>query len=372
MHWRDQMPKAVKDMEFTEYASSHEEHQIVVDCSLGTNPLGSPECVGEMLPSEGFTNPCGYPNDDLSFKKALSDSWKGAFAPEEVILGTGSIGLIISLARTFCSPITVVLGVAPQFPDGPMHFQFAGASYRTLSLSPPNYKLDIASLIGMMNGDESIVYLDRPHNPTGQTPPLAEIRALVEACMEKDSLLIIDEAYGDFLPPEESAVMLSQRSVIVLRSFSKGHGLAGIRAGYAVVRDPEAHQFIQKVAPPFSVNSIAIDLASAALLDKRFLVRSIEAVRNVKERVLQTILSTPGFSAATTHPQVPILLISSSTRGENLYKRLMDQGIRTEAGTCFELLGPESVRLRVPAPEHLDAFLDRWSAATGGERRNIC
>lgn len=358
------MPKAVREMEFAEYATSQEERPVAVDCSLGTNPLGSPGCVGKLIEAGRFTDPCLYPGDDLPFRKALSDSWKGAFTPEEVILGTGSIGLIISLARTFCSPGAVVLGASPQFPDAPMHFQFAGASYRTVPLSPPDYTLDIASLIEAMTGDESIVYLDRPHNPTGQVPSLSEVQTLAEACTGSGSLLVIDEAYGDFLPSEESAVMLTLGSIIALRSFSKGRGLAGIRAGYAVVRDPEARRFLRKVTPPFSVTSIAMDLATASLLDKEFSICSIEAVKSVKERVLQAVSNTPGFYAATTHPQVPILLISSAMTGENLYELLMDKGIRTEAGTCFEGLGPESVRLRVPAPEQLDSFLDRWDVAT--------
>lgn len=364
MHWRDKMPKAVRDIEFAEYATCREERAVALDCSLGTNPLGSPGCVEKLLSAGQFTNPCAYPGDDLPFKKAISDSWKGVFAPEEVILGTGSIGLIVSLARTFCSPGSVVLGIAPQFPDGPMHFQFAGASFRTVNLCPPDYRLDIASLIEAMRGDESIVYLDRPHNPTGQACPLKEVEALAEACLSRDSLLVVDEAYGDFLPPEESAMMLPQRSMIVLRSFSKGRGLAGIRTGYAVVRDTEARTFIRKVAPPFSVSSIAIDIAATSLGDAGFTIRSVEAVKSVKARILQAISATHGFSASATHPQVPIFLVSSSAKGDDLYERLMGQGIRSEAGTCFEPLGPESVRLRVPAPEQLDAFLDRWNAAT--------
>ncbi len=365
MHWKEHMPKPVREMEFVEYATFHEERPVKVDCSLGTNPMGSPECVREILSAGKFKDPCVYPGDNLPFRKALSDSWNGAFAPEEVIFGTGSIGLIISLARTFCAPGAKVLGASPQFPDASMHFQFAGASYRTVPLSPPDYTLDLASLIEAMTGDESIVYLDRPHNPTGQVPPLPEIEPLAEACRKQGSLLVIDEAYGDFLPVRESGIMLKHSSIIVLRSFSKGRGLAGIRTGYAVVRDPEARRFIRKVAPPFSVSSIAIDLATASLRDEEFSHRSIEAVRTVKEKVVQTISGTPGFSVAATHPQVPILLVSSAAVGEDLYDLLMDHGIRTESGTCFEGLGPESVRLRVPPPEQLPEFMELWRAATG-------
>lgn len=363
MHWRERMPKGVRDMEFAEYATCIEERPVFVDCSLGTNPIGSPDSVRSLMPPGLFSDPCGYPASDLPFREALSAFWGGAFTPEEVVTETGSIGLIVSLSRTFCAPGSVVLGVTPQFPDGPMHFQFAGAAYRSIPLSPPLFRLDISSLAEAVTGEESMVYLDRPHNPTGQVPPLADIEPLAERCAATGSLLVIDEAYGDFIPLEESGAMLTHGSVITLRSFSKGRGLAGIRAGYAVVRDPEARRFLKKVAAPFSVSSISMTLASASLADSAFQERAIEAVAAVKTRVLKAISDTPGFSAAATHPKVPILLVTSHSQGEDLYERLMRQGIRAEPGSCFSGLGPRSVRLRVPAPSQLDEFLVRWAAA---------
>ena len=362
MHWKKRMPRAVREMEFAEYGSAREDRPVAVDCALGTNPLGSPRCVAETAESEAG-DLCAYPGDDLPLRRALSDSWKGAFSPEEVILGTGSIGLLVGLARTFCAPGAQVLGVLPQFPDGPMHFQLSGASYRAVSLSPPDYRLGLDAMAAAMTGEESLLYLDRPHNPTGQAAPLAEVADLARACDDRGSLLVVDEAYGDFLPPDESALNLSNPSLVVLRSFSKGRGLAGIRAGYAVIRDGEARRFMRKTTPPFSVNSIALSLASRVLGDEAFLLRSREAVADVKRRIMAAVGATSHVSVAATHDQVPIFLLSSRIEGDDLYDRLMRQGIRTEAGTCFEGLGAESVRLRVPAPEELDAFLERWSIA---------
>ncbi len=363
MHWKKRMPRAVREMEFAEYGSAREDRPVAVDCALGTNPLGSPRCVAETTAERVVGDLCAYPGDDLPLRRALSDAWRGAFSPEEVVLGTGSIGLLVGLARTFCAPGAQVLGVLPQFPDGPMHFQLSGASYRAIPLSPPDYRLDLDAMKVAMTGEESLLYLDRPHNPTGQAVPLAEVEGLARACDERGTLLIVDEAYGDFLPPDESALNLSHPSLVVLRSFSKGRGLAGIRAGYAVIRDEEARRFMKKTTPPFSVNSIALSLASRVLGDEAFLLRSRAAVAAVKRRIVEAVEATPHFSVAVTHDQVPILLLSSRIEGDDLYDRLMRQGIRTEAGTCFEGLGAESVRLRVPAPEELDAFLERWSAA---------
>ena len=151
--------------------------------------------------------------------------------------------------------------------------------------------------------------------------------------------------------------------MVVLRSFSKGRGLAGLRAGYCVIRDEEARKYLRKVAPPFSVGSLAMEMARASLLDGDYVTRSRETVRKVKARVLQVLEGTGGITLAKTGPEVPILLATWGEGPLDLYEALMEQGIRTEPGTCFSGLSPESVRLRVPAPEELGTFERLWGRA---------
>ncbi|MEA3507657.1 MAG: aminotransferase class I/II-fold pyridoxal phosphate-dependent enzyme [Synergistota bacterium] len=363
MKWKERMPAIVREKEFPEYATATENRPVIIDCSLGTNPSGPPDLSASIPGNRVKPDTAAYPGGDLKLKKAISDSWRRMVEPEEIILGTGSIGLIVTIARTFCSTDSRVLGITPQFPDGPMHFQFSGASYSSIKLSPPLYEISIPNIISAMRGDESIVYLDRPHNPTGQASTLGEMTMLAEACEKQGSILLVDEAYGDFLLPDESSATLRSKALIVLRSFSKGPGLAGIRTGYAVVRDPEACRFIRKTAPPFTVSSISIEMAAASLVDSGFVNRSRNNVRSVKRRLMDEIKIVPFLSASATHPDVPIFLLSSKNGGENLYERFMNYGIRTEPGTCFENLGPESVRLRVPAPEEYEVFVKQFRAA---------
>lgn len=366
MNWKDRMPPPVRDTFFKEYASVREERPVIIDCALGTNPLGAPEkAMNRLLRWKRTADVSAYPSGDNLFKKAISSAWDGVFSPDEVILGTGSIGLIISVARTFCAPGTTVLGVTPQFPDGPLHFRLAGAAYKSVPLKGPDFLVSLEAVAEQLGGDESLVYIDRPHNPTGQACSLEDVKALAASCSRQGALLVVDEAYGDFLPAEESSIRLEMENVITLRSFAKGLGLAGIRAGYAVARDSEVRGFIAKVAPPFSVNTIAMELATAALEDGSFLSGARQAIEEMKESVLDLVRETPGLEVSKTHPSVPILLITHQDPTTDLYETLMSRGVRTEPGTCFDGLDASSVRLRVPAPGDLPLFTELWKQSLG-------
>jgi histidinol-phosphate aminotransferase len=365
MTWKSKMPSPVRDTIFREYATAGEDRPVAVDCALGTNPLGAPEVVLERLgrntkESVGISS---YPSSDDLFRKALSKAWNNAFVPDDVLFGTGSIGLIISVARTFCGPGTTVLGIRPQFPDGPLHFRLAGAEYTSLQLDGPDFSIDLEAVASKMTGGETLVYIDNPHNPTGQAISPEAVKGLADVCAQNGALLVVDEAYGDYLPPWESSLLLNKENIITLRSFAKGWGLAGIRAGYAVVRDAEARRFLAKVAPPFSVNTLACELAMAALEEKSFLVEERKVVSRIKKEILKLVGETPCITASKTHPAVPILLLTHSTPSVDLYELLMTQGIRTEPGACFDGLDSSSVRLRIPAPGDLRLFKELWHKA---------
>lgn len=124
MGWKKRMSQAVREMEFAEYGSFFEDRPVVVDCALGTDPLGSPESVAEGLAQASRRDVGLCPGDDLPLRRLLTDYGGLSFSPEEVVLGTGSIGLLVAVARTFCAPGASVLGVSLSFPKAPCTFGF--------------------------------------------------------------------------------------------------------------------------------------------------------------------------------------------------------------------------------------------------------
>ncbi len=339
---------------------TYPEGMAIIDCALGTNPLGMSLSLRNVLrKSADEVSLCGYP-DPLAdrLREAVAahyPSWRAT--AEEIIAGSGSMGLLTNLFRLLVGPGTTFAGFSPQFTDGVLQALYTGASYRAISLASPHYALYSGGLESALEGGVSLLYIDRPHNPTGQVLPLEEMERLAGLALERGCWVLSDEAYGDFMDDGESAAVLDLPNVVTCRSFSKGRGAAGIRVGYAVTRNAELAAALLTLQPPFTSGTLDAMLAEAALQDSSYLEQSRRYVIRAKEKTLRVLAEKKEVTAADTDLRVPIMLLSQE-RGD-LVQRLADQGISCEPGKGFFDLDNRSVRLRVPSPDCLDEFLRR-------------
>lgn len=365
--WKKKLPREIFEVGQQGYSAAEPvvfpEGVEVIDCGLGTNPLGMPGALKLFLDGGKGYNLCDYPTPEPEDLKAAIVSQYVAWnlVPDQVVVSSGSMGVLLNLARLLFRPGAVVSGISPQFTDTVLHALFNGASYRPVRLEAPRYRIETHRLLEALEGKPDVLYLDRPNNPTGQVFPLDEVEKVARAAMEKGTWLISDEAYGDFMADDESAAVLDFPNLVTCRSFSKGRGAAGIRVGFALVRDPELAGLLRTVQPPFAVGTLDAAMAIAALGDGPFLEETRAYVRLAKGRTLEALKGKPEWLVADTDGRVPILLMSQASG--NLAKRLAAVGISCEAGTGFFDLDDRSVRLRVPVPEKLDAFLERLAKA---------
>ena len=331
----------------------------VIDCALATNPLGMPPSLREVLRNAGEVSLCEYPDplaDNLRESIAVHyPSWN--VRSEHIIAGSGSMGILVNLFRLLIGPGTAFAGFSPQFTDGVLQGLYTGAAYHPVRLSSPAYTLSPAGLESALEEGVSLLYIDRPHNPTGQVFPLEELDRLARKALEKGCWVLSDEAYGDFMDEGESAALLDLPNIVTCRSFSKGRGAAGIRVGYAVTRNAELASALLTLQPPFASGTLDTILAEAALQDSFYLEKSRRYVLTAKEKILQGVEKKKDVTAADTDLRVPILLLSQKTG--DLVRRLADQGISCEPGKGFFDLDNRSVRLRVPSPPQLEEFLQR-------------
>lgn len=331
----------------------------VIDCALGTNPLGTPPSVRRFL--EGLENisVCGYPQPE---PEKLKETIAGKYAswqvlPEQILVGGGSMGVLVTLSRLLLGPGTFFTGISPQFTDAVLQTLYTGASYKPLRLKGPGFQIGPAILEQLTGQGSPMIYLDRPNNPTGQAISLDSAERIARKAMEEGTWIIVDEAYGDFIPDEESAAAIDLPNVITCRSFSKGQGGAGLRIGFAVCRDPELAAAFRKLQPPFAVGTVDSLLAEAILNDGSFLEETRKYVRSAKEQVTAALREKKDFTVAETDLRVPILLLTQEAG--DLAARLASAGISCEAGPGFFDLDQRSARLRVPSPGRLEEFLRR-------------
>ena len=250
------------------------------------------------------------------------------------------MGVLDRLNKALLKPKSLVLGFEPQFTVFEENVNSFGAIYKSIKLKG-NYKFAAEEFLQFIenNPKHKIVYIDNPSNPTGQIIPLKEIKKVVKLA----NTLIVDEAYGEFMPKKNSAVKLLKDfdNVIVTRSFSKGFGLAGLRIGYGIM-NKKFGKLYQKARLPFEFNIVGLEVACKAL-ESNLIAKSIRKVKAEKKFLIDNFKKL-GFEIAQTDLSVPIFL-ARSNKITNFKKFLSARGIKT---ADYATKNKNEVRIRIP------------------------
>jgi cobalamin biosynthetic protein CobC len=200
-----------------------------------------------------------------------------------------------------------------------------------------------------------VVIVVNPNNPTGRVIPVSELRSAAKALARKNGLLIVDEAFIDVLPDTASIASDPPPATIVLRSFGKTYGLAGLRLGFAIAEIPLATR-IRAELGPWAVSGPALRIGKAALSDPDWLSKTIARLGSDQPR-LDAVLEAAGF---TVLGGTPLFRLARHVEAARLAERLGHHGIHVRSFPNE----PQWLRFGVPG----DALAwDRLSAALSGE-----
>ena len=235
----------------------------IVKLASNENPLGpSPKAIEVMRAA--LDNAHLYPDGGgLYLCRAIAS--KLNVAPENIVLGNGSNEVIEFLGHAFVN-----------LDDDVITFQYAFIVYkllatcfgaRTIEVPAPDFQQDLDAMLDAITPRTRLIFIPNPNNPTGTLISQRKIDNFMSRVPE-NIVVVFDEAYFEFLddPPDTLRYVREGRNIVVLRTFSKIHGLAGLRIGYGVAR-PELIEVLHKTRQPFNVNSIAHVGALAALND---------------------------------------------------------------------------------------------------------
>ena len=335
-----------------------------LDCSMGVNPYGYPPEAAEAFRSFDVTKLADYPHSSV-LVTALENYWApyAEVTEDRLFFCEGSVSGIYCINNLFAeSERNEVVGFAPAFTDAMESSRRYGMVYREVPIRlEENGRCAAEDLIAALSAKTAFVYVDRPNNPTGQTMPLKDVAALADASRKVGAWLLVDEAFGDFIPQDESALTLMKDydNLFVLRTFSKGFGLPNLRAGY-IVSPSEMTRLYWRCSNPYVLSDLKRSVCAAALKGAAHATAHAGDFVAVKQRIREAV-SGSDFYMLQTDDRVPIFALASR-REEDLQAVLLDAGLLTVSGHEFAGLGEQYVRIRIPVESQVSRMTETLSA----------
>ena len=321
----------------------------VVDLSANENPFGpSPHALAAIVDAANQAH--RYPERSCTaLKVALAN--RLSIESDQVVLGNGSAELIDAIARATLHPGDEAVVGTPSFPAYRACIARAGAEVVAVPLQNGAEDLDgIAARVGERT---RLVILANPNNPTGGTFDASNWEEFI-AEIPPHTVVVVDEAYYEYVSRPDFPAVVEQvdrrQNVVVLRSFSKAYGLAGLRIGYGITAPP-LRQRIEKQLQNFNTNRVAQAAALAALCDEDHLAHCV-AMNAAGRDYLHRELTAMGLSVSPS--QANFLLIQMPKELE-MPDRLRQRGVLVKALEGFGLR--DAIRVTVGRPEENERFL---------------
>ena len=262
-------------------------HEAIARLASNENPYGCSPEVARALAADTFEIArYSDPGCEL-LRGALSEYL--CVPASELVIGNGSEEMIAAAARSFLTTDALALTVAPSFGLHEIEPLAVGARVVKVDMTE-DFGFDVPGLVRALAAQPSLVFLPSPWNPVGAALDAEQLGEIVQA-LSPSTLFVLDEAYREFVPPEipDGIAFLRTARVahVVLRTFSKAYGLAGLRVGYAVCSDSRIAKMLMAAKTPFNVNSAAQIAAVAALQDEAWMRGSVQKIIEERERVLR-------------------------------------------------------------------------------------
>jgi len=334
----------------------------LIDLAVNVRPGGPPVWLREILAAE-LGRLSAYPRPDAA-RDAVAARHRRR--QSDVLLTAGAAEAFALIARAFAPRHAVV--IHPQFTEPELSLRIAGHPVERLLLSPED---GFALPDHGVPAGADLVVIGNPTNPTSTLHRAAALAGLAKP----GRLLVVDEAFMDAVPGEAESLAAAAEvpGLIVVRSFTKTWGLAGLRAGY-VLAAPDLCARLAGVQPHWSVSSPA--LAAAVACSSPTAVAEAQAVasRIATDRayLVKRLAEFPDVEVVGV-PRAPFVLLQVRN-GRKVRQRLRDRGYAVRRGDSFPGLGPTWMRVAVRDPATTDGFLDAlatvWleAAATGGNQ----
>lgn len=278
--------------------------------------------------------------------------------PDRVVVGTGSVGVLGQVLQATCEPGDEVVSAWRSFEAYPIATRVVGARPVQVPLTADG-RHDLAAMARAVTDRTRLVLVCTPNNPTGPAVHDHEVRGLLAAVAGRCPV-VLDEAYAEFVRDPRAvdapALAAAGDDVVVLRTFSKAHGLASLRVGYGIA-GPELADAMRAAAVPFGVSGVAQAAALAALTARDEVAAQVDAIVSERDRVLAGLVAA-GWRVPDPQGNFVWLAVGEAT--QELVTAFADRGVAVRG------FPGEGVRVSIGEPAANDLVLDvlrdeRWA-----------
>lgn len=294
----------------------------VIKLASNENPLGpSPRALSGVRKALCRIN--RYPEGSCFYlRQRLSK--KLNVKPASIIFGNGSDEIIDIIIKAFCGPDDEVMTSGITFLEYKIITQQNGRKVKTIPLK--DFKYDLQRIKKNISPKTKVIFIANPNNPTGTYVNRYEVDKFLDG-LAGDIVVVFDEAYLEFVENKDFPLSLNYfkdgKNVIILRTFSKIYGLAGLRIGYGIARE-EFIRYMERARQPFNVNTLAQEAALAALDDTTFIRKAQRAVREGKKYLYSELdrLKIKYIPSAAN-----FILIDLRQDGLKIFNKLLKEGV---------------------------------------------
>ncbi|MFV2110235.1 histidinol-phosphate transaminase [Micromonospora sp. LOL_015] len=329
----------------------------VIKLSNNESPFGTSSAATEAVRQRLAAGVSRYP-DPTGRRLAKAIGERLAVPAERVVLGNGSENILELLCQAVLDPGDLVTTQAPGFSLHEIFPRMVSAQVKKVPVTV-DFGFDASAWRDALAAGPKLIFLANPCNPTGAILSVDELERIV-ADTPESALLVLDEAYCEFARPNpgypDGLAVLGgqQRPWMVLRTFSKAYGLAGIRVGYGIASDTALVQALDRVRAPYNVNQLAQDAAIAALGDHTHLAETVRRTGLEITRVTDR-LRAAGLRVAPSSAN--FVFIDTGRRSDQVAQALHRAGIIVKA---WREPGYENfIRASLSLPEDNDFFMRR-------------
>jgi len=309
----------------------------IVKVASNENPLG-PSPMAKSAMRQALEESHIYPDGGgYNLRSTLAKTLE--LGSENIILGNGSNEIIELLCHTFLNRDSELIAAKHAFVVYKLMATLFGANY--VEVPDPEFTHDLDAMADAITPNTRLVFIANPNNPTGTMVGQDAIDRFM-ARLPEHVIAVFDEAYIEFpdSAPDTVRYVREGRNVCVLRTFSKIHGLAGLRVGYGIA-PPHLAALLQKARQPFNVNAIAQAGALAALADTQHTENTRQVNREgmafyenaFRERSLEYVPSHANF------------ILVKTGKGDELFREMLKQGVIVRAMSSYKL--PDWIRISI-------------------------